>query len=77
MITFNLTTEQRFDPKKHVEMRTPTDTVEVAPGAICVNPPGEVHEYVNGQQCSLLFRVRYGASEPRPSHVGGMIGNKT
>ncbi len=103
MITFNLTAEQRFDPKKHVEnilgrmgagdftvacwepgqtspnhchpnateiyfcfegggtMRTPTETIGVEPGAFCVHPPGEVHEYINGATRSLLFRVRYGA----------------
>ena len=102
MITFNLTAEQRFDPRKHVEnilgrtedgdftvacweagqvsphhchpycteiyfcfegggtMRTPTGSVAVVPGALCVHPPGEVHEYINGPQRSLLFRVRYG-----------------
>ena len=42
-------------------MRTPTGTVEVVPGAFCVHPPGEVHEYINGNQRSLLFRVRYGS----------------
>ncbi len=103
MLTFNLTTEQRFDPKKHVEnilgrtgdgdftvacweagqtsphhchphateiyfcytgggtMRTPTGTVPVVPGAFCVHPPGEVHEFINGPERSLLFRVRYGS----------------
>ncbi|MDP9096446.1 MAG: cupin domain-containing protein [Pseudomonadota bacterium] len=103
MITFNLTAEQRFDPKKHVEnilgrmeagdftvacwepgqtspnhchphateiyfcfegggtMRTPNETIGVEPGAFCVHPPGEVHEYINGANRSLLFRVRYGA----------------
>ena len=103
MITFNLTAEQRFDPKKHVEnilgrtsdgdftvacwepgqvsphhchphateiyfcyegggtMRTPDGSVAVVPGAFCVHPPGEVHEYINGSGRSLLFRVRYGA----------------
>jgi quercetin dioxygenase-like cupin family protein len=42
-------------------MRTPKQTVEVEPGAIVVHPPGEVHEYENGPQRTLLFRVRYGA----------------
>ena len=42
-------------------MRTPGGSVAVTPGAFCVHPPGEVHEYVNGPQRSLLFRVRYGA----------------
>src|ERR1700674_4204744 len=33
-------------------MRTPQETVEVT--------PGELHEYINGAQRTLLFRVRYG-----------------
>ena len=48
-------------------MRTPKETVEVVPGAFVVHPPGEVHEYANGPQRTLLFRVRYGtdmASRP-------------
>ncbi len=102
MLAFNLTEEQRFDPKKHVEnilgrtgdsdftvacwepgqvspnhchpfateiyfcyqgggtMRTPAGTVAIVPGAFCVHPPAEVHEYINGPQRSLLFRVRSG-----------------
>ena len=42
-------------------MRIPGKTIEVVPGAFCVHPPGEVHEYINGAARSLLFRVRYGA----------------
>jgi quercetin dioxygenase-like cupin family protein len=42
-------------------MRTPTQTVAVTPGGFVVHPPGEVHEYENGAERSLLFRVRYGA----------------
>ncbi|MEL0012625.1 MAG: cupin domain-containing protein [Alphaproteobacteria bacterium] len=42
-------------------MRTPDETIEVKPGSFVVHPPGEVHEYENGQERSLLFRVRYGA----------------
>ncbi len=41
-------------------MRTPKETVVVAPGAFVVHPPGEVHEYENGLARTLLFRVRYG-----------------
>ena len=41
-------------------MRTPTQTVEVRPGAFVVHPPGEVHEFANGPERTLLFRVRYG-----------------
>ena len=42
-------------------MRTPDQTVAVVPGAFVVHPPGEVHEYANGPQRTLLFRVRYGS----------------
>jgi quercetin dioxygenase-like cupin family protein len=42
-------------------MRTPQQTVAIAPGAFVVHPPGEVHEYENGRARTLLFRVRYGA----------------
>ena len=41
-------------------MRTPTATAEVRPGSFVVHPRGELHEYINGPQRSLLFRVRYG-----------------
>ena len=41
-------------------MRTPTETMPVTPGAFVVHPAGEVHEYENGQERTLLFRVRYG-----------------
>ena len=103
MHVFNLKTEERFDPKKHVEnilghvgegdvtvacwepgqfsphhlhpncteiyfcfegggtMRTADQTVAVVPGAFVVHPRGELHEYENGPQRSLLFRVRYGS----------------
>jgi len=42
------------------EMRTPTQTIDVVPGAFVVHPPGELHEYRNGPTRTLLFRVRYG-----------------
>jgi quercetin dioxygenase-like cupin family protein len=41
-------------------MRTPDQTVQVTPGSFVVHPPGEVHEYENGERRTLLFRVRYG-----------------
>ena len=41
-------------------MRTPTGTVAITPGTFVVHPRGELHEYVNGPQRTLLFRVRYG-----------------
>jgi len=42
-------------------MRTPTQSLAIVPGAFVVHPPGELHEYTNGAQRTLLFRVRYGA----------------
>jgi quercetin dioxygenase-like cupin family protein len=42
-------------------MRTPRETVDVVPGSFVVHPAGELHEYINGPQRTLLFRVRYGA----------------
>ena len=41
-------------------MHTPEKTVEVRPGGFVVHPPGELHEYENGDGRSLLYRVRYG-----------------
>jgi quercetin dioxygenase-like cupin family protein len=41
-------------------MRTPDETVDVTPGSFVVHPAGELHEYANGPQRTLLFRVRYG-----------------
>jgi len=42
------------------KMRTPKETIDVVPGAFVVHPPSELHEYINGPQRTLLFRVRYG-----------------
>jgi len=36
------------------------EKVEIQPGMFILHPPGETHEYVNGDQRTLLFRVRYG-----------------
>ena len=41
-------------------MRTPDRTVDVRPGSFVVHPRGEVHEYINGDERTLLFRIRYG-----------------
>ena len=41
-------------------MRTPSGTVEVKPDAFVAHPRGELHEYTNGPQRTLLFRARYG-----------------
>jgi len=50
------------------KMRTPERTVDVTPGSFVVHPPGEVHEYANGSERTLLFRVRYG-SDMMTRHV--------
>lgn len=43
-------------------MRTPDGkTLDIKPGSFVVHPPGEVHEYENGPEQTLLFRVRYGS----------------
>lgn len=42
-------------------MKTPEGTVDVTPGSFVAHPPGEMHEYHNGDQRTLLFRVRYGS----------------
>lgn len=42
-------------------MVTPEKTVEMRPGTFVVHPPGELHEFTNGPERTLLFRVRYGA----------------
>jgi quercetin dioxygenase-like cupin family protein len=41
-------------------MRTQERSVDLRPGSFVVHPPGELHEYANGSQRTLLFRVRYG-----------------
>jgi len=50
------------------KMRTPDRLVDVAPGSFVVHPAGELHEYINGAQRTLLFRVRYGA-DMRAHHI--------
>ena len=41
-------------------MRTPDRAVELTRGSFVIHPPGELHEYANGSERTLLFRVRYG-----------------
>ncbi len=41
-------------------MRTQEETVDITPGSFVVHPAGELHEYANGSERTLLFRVRYG-----------------
>jgi len=42
------------------KMKTEERTVNVIPGAFVLHPPGEIHEYTNGLERTILFRVRYG-----------------
>ncbi|MGI9521315.1 MAG: cupin domain-containing protein [Hyphomicrobiaceae bacterium] len=42
------------------QMRTPDQSVTIDAGSFVVHPPGELHEYVNGPERTLLFRVRVG-----------------
>ncbi len=41
-------------------MRTPDTLVDITPGSFVVHPPGELHEYMNGSERTLLYRIRYG-----------------
>ena len=41
-------------------MKASGETVPVTPGSFVVHPPGEWHEYTNGPERTLLFRIRYG-----------------
>jgi mannose-6-phosphate isomerase-like protein (cupin superfamily) len=43
-------------------MRTDSGEVEVRKGGLVVHPRGELHEYINGEDRTILFRVRYGNS---------------
>jgi quercetin dioxygenase-like cupin family protein len=45
------------------KMRTPERVIDIKPGAFVVHPRGELHEYINGPQRTLLFRVRYGGDK--------------
>jgi quercetin dioxygenase-like cupin family protein len=51
------------------KMYTPTQEVDIVPGGFVVHPRGELHEYVNGPQRTLLFRVRYGENMST-RHIG-------
>ena len=115
MECFELSAEERWDPKKHVEhilgevgggdytiacwepgqisphhvhpecteiylcvsgkgkMNIPGRTVDIIPGSFCVHPPGELHEFVNGDGRSVLFRVRYGG--PATTRIKEWRGN--
>ena len=38
------------------------EKIKIQPGKFILHPPGEIHEYANGAERTLLFRVRYGDS---------------
>jgi len=42
-------------------MRTDQQNVDLSPGSFVVHPHGEYHQYTNGTQRTLLFRIRYGS----------------
>jgi len=44
------------------KMRTPGRSVDIVAGSVVVHPPRELHEFSNGPQRTILFRVRYGAN---------------
>lgn len=54
-------------------MRTPSEGVTVEPGGFVVHPPRELHEFTNGPDRTLLFRVRYG--EDMASHTADRRGH--
>src|SRR5215472_11217986 len=45
----------------------PHGTIDIAPGSFVVHPRGELHEYANGPQRTLLFSVRYGEEMSGPT----------
>jgi len=54
-------------------MNIPGRTIDIKPGAFCVHPPGELHEFVNGDGRTILFRVRYGG--PKTTRIKEWRGN--
>jgi mannose-6-phosphate isomerase-like protein (cupin superfamily) len=55
-------TEIYFCVSGHGKMRTPAFSVDMVAGSFALHPPGELHEFSNGPQRTVLFRVRYGAN---------------
>ncbi len=48
-------------------MTTDDGKIDIIPGSFVVHPRGEFHEYENGPERTLLFRVRYGGDR-KSSH---------
>ena len=42
-------------------MTTDEGKIDITPGSFVVHPRGEFHEYENGPERTMLFRVRFGA----------------
>src|SRR5262249_793559 len=55
-------TEIYFCVSGQGKMRTPAGSVDVVAGSFVVHPAGELHEFSNGEQRTILFRIRYGAN---------------
>ena len=54
-------------------MNIPGRSIDIIPGAFCVHPPGELHEFANGDSRTILFRVRYGG--PKTTRIKEWRGN--
>jgi len=54
-------------------MNIPGRSIDIISGAFCVHPPGELHEFVNGDRRTILFRVRYGG--PKTTRIKEWRGN--
>ena len=44
-------------------MRTSEASFEIKPGSFTFHPPGEIHEFLNGDTRTILFRIRYGGDK--------------
>jgi quercetin dioxygenase-like cupin family protein len=51
------------------KMYTPTQEIDIVPGSFVVHPRGELHEFVNGPERTMLFRVRHG-EDMVSRHIG-------
>ena len=68
-------TEIYFCVKGGGKMTTDEKVVEMSPGDFVIHPRGEVHEYENGSERSVLFRVRYGEARAFSAVRKGWRGN--
>ena len=68
-------TEIYFCVKGGGTMTAGERVVEMIPGDFVIHPRGEVHEYENGSERSVLFRVRYGEARDFTAVSKGWRGN--